>query len=189
LLLKEKHPSEAAILCLTQFELRLDLAYTAYSVDAAREWIEHEKTKISVQKIRSHIDNLFSDDSERDDLDSIFRYLSGIKHGNPVFSELGFPGRRSGHSIEIFSGPVDDDFEANFTDAVFAYAVYQLSWAAQVINICTAQYAKVDPDLRKRVHYYAHSLQNVQKDVRKFFEDVAENRAGHFGMKDLRKGQ
>ena len=52
LLLNEEHPSEAAVLALTQFELRLDLAYTADDVKHAAAWLEHEKLEWSLLSVK-----------------------------------------------------------------------------------------------------------------------------------------
>lgn len=187
LLLKEDHPSEAAVLALTQFELRLDLAYTADDVKHAAEWLEHEKLELSLLSVKKKIETLFGDGAERENLSKIFKYLSGIKHGNPVYSELGFPGRISGGKIRISTGPIGDDFEKQFTEAVYKYALYQLAWSTQVLNVCTAKYAKVDKAIRQNVRDLYVTLHPFEQQFRQFLENVAEHRPGHFGIKSRKR--
>ncbi len=187
LLLKEEHPSEAAVLTLTQFELRLDLAYTAVDVKHAAAWREHEKLEWSRLSVKKKIETLFNDDAEREKLSEIFTYLSGIKHGNPVYSELGFPGRISGGQIQISTGPIGDDFEKQFTEAVYKYALYQLAWSTQVLNVCTAKYAVVDKAVRQNVRDLCATLHPFEQKFRQFLEDVAEHRPGHFGIKSFKR--
>lgn len=187
LLLKEEHPSEAAVLALTQFELRLDLAYTADDVKRAAAWLEHEKLERSLLSVKKKIETLFKDEAERENLSEIFKYLSGIKHGNPVYSELGFPGRVSGGKIRISTGPIGDDFEKQFSEAVYKYALYQLAWSSQVMNVCTAKYAKVDKAVRQNVRDLYATLHPFEHEFRQFLENVAEHRPGHFGIKSIKR--
>ena len=42
LLLKNEHYSEAAVLVLTQFELRFDLLYVSSDIRYATDWVAHE---------------------------------------------------------------------------------------------------------------------------------------------------
>ena len=51
--------AEAAVLVLTQFELRLDLAYTASSIEHATKWISHEDTKWPVLSIEKKLKYYF----------------------------------------------------------------------------------------------------------------------------------
>ncbi len=187
LLLKEEHPSEAAVLALTQFELRLDLAYTADDVKHAAAWLEHEKLEWSLLSVKKKIETLFKDEAARENLSKIFTYLSGIKHGNPVYSELGFPGRVSGGEIRISTGPIGDDFEKQFSEAVYKYALYQLVWSAQVLNVCTAKYAKVDTAVKQNVRDLCVTLHPFEQKFRQFLENVAEHRPGHFGIKSFNR--
>ncbi len=187
LLLKEEHPSEAAVLALTQFELRLDLAYTADDVKHAAAWLEHEKLERSLLSVKNKIETLFEDEAARENLSEIFTYLSGIKHGNPVYSELGFPGRVSGGEIRISTGPIGDDFEKQFPEAVYKYALYQLAWSTQVLNVCAAKYAKVDKAVRQNVRDLYATLHPFEQEFRQFLENVAEHRPGQFGIKSIKR--
>ena len=187
LLLKETHPTEAAVLALTQFELRLDLVYTADDVKHAAAWFEHEKLKWSLLPVNEKIKNLFKDEAERKNLSEIFKYLSGIKHGNPAYSELGFPGRVSGGKISISTGPIGDDFEKQFTEAVYKYALYQLAWSAQVLNVRTAKYTRVNMAVRQNVHDLFTTLRPFEQEFRQFLENVAKHRPGHFGIKSIKR--
>src|SRR5260370_40272190 len=85
---------EAAVLVLTQLELRLDVAYTASVPDHATKWLSHEDKKWQVMTIAKKIKTLFRDGGdEAERLKEITQYLHGIKHEYPVYSELGFPVR------------------------------------------------------------------------------------------------
>lgn len=187
LLLNEQHPSEAAILALTQFELRLDLAFTANDVKHAAAWLEHEVLSWSLLSMKKKIENLFTDKAERERLNAIFTYLSGIKHGNPVYSELGFPGRVSGRQVQISTGPLGDEFEKQFSEVVFKYALYQLAWSANVLNVCIAKYATVDKAIRQNVRDLCATLYPFEQEFRQFLADVAKHRPGHFGVKSIKR--
>jgi hypothetical protein len=167
LLLKNAHPSEAAILTLTQFELRLDLGYTASDVKHAGLWLDHLDKKWSLTSVTKKLDTFFKGTEERKTMGRIFEQLSGIKHGNPVYSELGFPGRVVGRTIQASTGDIEDDFSRRFTDALSGYAAYQLSWSSQVLNKFTGQYAKIDKDLRLSIDDYFAKLRPIEK---KFLE-------------------
>ena len=64
-LLKNNHPSEAALLTLPQFELRLDIAHTASDIKHSTAWLDHEDKKWSLLAVKSKIDTLFSEGAER----------------------------------------------------------------------------------------------------------------------------
>ncbi len=183
LLLKNGHPSEATVLVLTQFELRLDLAYTASDVKHAAAWLDHEDTKWSLMNVKDKINTLFRDDVERAKLYYIFQYLSGIKHANPVYSELGFPGRIKGGKLLVSTGEIVDEFSEKFSNMIFAYSAYQLAWSAQVLNVCTAQYAIVDKALRLNVRDLVAKLHPFEKEFWEFLKDVLSRRKSAFSMK------
>jgi hypothetical protein len=187
ILLKEKHPSEAAVLALTQFELRLDLAYTAHDVKHAAAWLGYENLEWPLLSMKKKIDTLFSDTAERENLKKIFTYLSGIKHGNPVYSELGFPGRMSGLKMMISSGPILDEFQEQLSEGIHGYAVYQLAWSSQVINRFTAKYADVCMEVRRNVRDLATTLHPLELEFRDFLENVARHRPGHFGVNRFKR--
>lgn len=183
LLLKNNHPSEAAVLALTQFELRLDLAYTASDVKHAAAWLDHENTKWSLMSVKDKLNTLFSGEDERAKLNHIFQYLSGIKHANPVYSELGFPGRLKNGNIFVSSGEIVDEFSEEFSNMIFAYSAYQFAWSAQVLNVCTAKYAVVDKALRLKVRDLCAKLHPSEEDLFEFVKDVVSHRKSAFGMK------
>ena len=183
LLLKNGHPSEAAVLALTQFELRLDLAYTASDVKHAAAWLDHENTKLSLMNVKKKINTLFSDEVERAKLYYIFQCLSGIKHANPVYSELGFPGRAKGGKLLVSTGEISDEFLEEFTNMVFAYSAYQLAWSSQVLNVCTSQYADIDKELRLKVRDLCAKLHPLEKEFCEFLKDMVSRRKSAFGMK------
>ena len=187
LLLKEGHPSEAAVLVLTEFELRLDLAYVAHDVKHAAAWLDHENTKWSLITVGDKINTLFSDEAERAKLGKIFRFLSGIKHGNPVFSELGFPARIEGRTVQVSTGEISDDFSKDFTAMISAYSTYQLAWSSQVIAVYTGKYAKIDIALRRKVRDLARKLHPVEQMLSDFLTAAISGRSGHLGMKKWKR--
>jgi hypothetical protein len=189
LLLKEGHPSEAAVLALTEFELRLDLAYVAHDVKHAAAWLDHENTRWSLITVGDKLTTLFDDKVERAKLEKIFRFLSGIKHGNPVFSELGFPARIEGRTVQVSTGEISDKFSKEFTNLIFAYSTYQLAWSSQVINVYTGQYAKIDVALRLKVRDLARKLHPVEQTLSDFLTAVIDGRSGHFGMKRWKRAK
>ena len=136
--------------------------------------------------VKEKIETLFKDKAEREKLSEIFKYLSGIKHGNPVYSELGFPGRVSGRNVLISTAPIGDNFENQFSEAVYKYALYQLAWSTQVLNVCTAKYAKVDKAVRQNVRDLCATVHPFEQEFRQFLENVAEHRPGHFGIKSIK---
>ena len=190
LLLKNGHPSEATVLALTQFELRLDLAYTASDVKHAAGWLDHEDRKWSLMSVKDKIETLFSEDAERAKLYYIFQFLSGIKHANPVYSELGFPARVKSGTMFVSTGEIDDGFSEEFSNMIFAYSAYQLAWSAQVLNVCTAQYAVVDKALRVKVRDLCAKLHPSEEELSDFVKDVVSRRKSAFGLKVWkRKGE
>jgi hypothetical protein len=188
LLLNEGFISEAAVLVLTQFELRLDLAFTAHDVSHATQWAEHEYIDRSVaRKMEKKINGLFSERDDRKRLFEIFKYLSGIKHGNPIYSGLGFPARGNVDGLLISTGGIDDNFSVEFSRQLARYAKYQLAWSSQALSVCTGQYAIVDLALRKTIHGLYLKLQATEEEFRKYLADIVTQDQGPFGLKGWRR--
>jgi hypothetical protein len=184
LLLNNRYVSEAAVLSLTQFELRLDLAYTAHNVEHASEWLDHEKLTVSIaQRMEKKIDSLFTDKDDRARLGDIFKYLSGIKHGNPMYSSLGFPARGNGAELKISTGEIADEFSEEFSRQVASYSIYQLAWSSQVLNVCTGQYATVDIDLKKSSHELYRKLLPVEEAFRQYLCKIVSQNRGSFNLR------
>lgn len=184
LLLKHAHVSEAAVLTLTQFELRLDLAYTAHEPSHATEWAAHENMRWSVaQKMETKIKGLFSEHEDRKRLTEIFYYLSGIKHGNPLYSALGFPARGNGLGLEISTGEIVDEFSEEFSRKIASYSKYQLAWSSQVLNVCTGQYAVVDTHLRHAIRDFYLKLVPDEEVFRQYLAKLVTQNQGPFGLK------
>jgi hypothetical protein len=59
LLLENGNPVDAAIIVLTQFEMRLDLAWAAHDVKNATRWVDHAVVSNTPLKVASRIDKLF----------------------------------------------------------------------------------------------------------------------------------
>lgn len=186
LLVKNNHPSEAAVLLLTQFELRFALAVTASDINEATQWIEHEDmTKLS-QNMRARIDQLYQSDADRVRVYSIFRLLSGVKHGNPAYSELGFPARAAGGSIVVSTGDIEDDFAEQFGKMILAYSVYQLAWSTQVIHKFTGQYAKIERSVREKVQDSYKRTLPFETEFLLFLQDVVNRQGSYLGLKKAR---
>ena len=184
LLLEHGHVSEAAVLALTQFELRLDLAYTAHDVAHATRWLDHENIGWSVaQKMEKKINCLFTDQDDRARLNDIFKYLSGIKHGNPTYSALGFPARGNGPGLEISTGEIADEFSEEFSRQIASYSTYQLAWSSQVLNVCTGQYAVVDTGLRQAIRDFYLKLEPDEEAFRQYLAKLVTQNQGPFGLK------
>src|ERR1700746_1764700 len=66
-LVSDEFYTEAAVLLLTQFELRLDVAYTASGIEHATKWLSHEDKKWPVMSIPKKIQTLFPGESDEDD--------------------------------------------------------------------------------------------------------------------------
>jgi hypothetical protein len=126
LLLKNEHYSEAAVLLLTQFELRFDLLYVSSDIKNATAWVAHENPKALNTGMKAKLEKLFKP-AEVARLYETFGYLSGIKHGNPLYSELAFPGRSRAGRFLLSTGPIDDRFAKTFSDVLFAYSTYQVA--------------------------------------------------------------
>lgn len=185
LLLKNNHPSEAAVLTLTQFELRLDLAYVATDVEHATEWLDHEDTKLSLMRVTERINSLFTNQAQGEILFFIFRCLSGIKHGNPVYSELGFPVRTTGREILISTEDISDEFSEEFAKMLVAYSAFQLAFSSQVLNTCTAKYAAVDKSLRVKVRDLYVNIEPFEKEFCDFLKEAVSRHKSAFSMKAL----
>jgi hypothetical protein len=188
LLLQNGFLSEAAVLVLTQFELRLDLAYTAHDISHATQWAEHENMDWSVaQKMEKKINSLFSERDDRKRLSDIFKYLSGIKHGNPIYSGLGFPARGNIDGLLISTGGIDDSFSVEFSRQLARYAKYQLAWSSQALSVYTGQYAIVDLGLRKAIRGFYLTLQATEEEFQKYLANIVTQDQGPFGLKGWRR--
>lgn len=188
LLLKDDHPQEAAVLALTMFELRCDLLYVASDIKRATQWVEHDNPKALSISMKDKLLALFAR-PEADRLYETFRVLSGIKHGNPLYSELAFPGRANGRAFSFSSGPADDRFGKALSAQVRAYVAYQLIWAAQVVNKLVAQYTVVPREDRQKVQDLFTAMRPVEAQFRRFLKRKASARASFFGLKALRRGK
>jgi Family of unknown function (DUF5677) len=187
-LLENGYVSEATILTLTQFELRLDLAYTAHNVANASEWLDHEKLHVSIgRKMEEKINSLFADKDDRTRLGEIFKYLSGVKHGNPIYSSHGFPARGNGPELLISTGEIADEFSGEFSRQVAAYAIYQLAWSSQVINVCTGKYARIDINVRKIRHELYLNLTPVEEAFRQYLRNILLRNRGPFDLRDWKR--
>ncbi|SHM73057.1 hypothetical protein [Roseibium suaedae] len=162
-LLKDGYISEAAILSLTVFELRIDLLDVASDIKRATAWIEHDNPKRKLEGMKPSLVRLFSA-ARANRMYEIFRTLSGIKHGNPLFSDLAFPVTKRQNRMTVTTGPIENASTKAFSRAVFAYSTYQLIWSAQVLNKLVAQYTVIDRHTRQNVHDLYMSLRKVETE-------------------------
>ena len=181
LLLKNGHYSEAAILVLTQFELRFDLLFVSSDIKYATAWVEHENPKALNMGMKAKLQKLLKRDAVR--LYETFGYLSGIKHGNPLYSELAFPGRSRAGRFMISTGPIEDRFARTFSEALHAYSIYQVAWSAQVLSKLISKYAVMDHERRVRVHENYMGLKYLESDFRRFLKRKVTARKTFFGIK------
>jgi hypothetical protein len=188
LLLEDDYPQEAAVLALTMFELRFDLLYVASDIKRATQWVEHDNPKALSVSMKDKLLALFAR-LEAERLYDTFRVLSGIKHGNPLYSELAFPGRAKGRAFSFSSGPMDHRFGKALSAQIRAYAAYQLIWAAQVVNKLVAQYAVLPRDDRQKVQDLFTALRPVEAQFRRFLKRRTSARASFFGLRALRRGK
>lgn len=180
-LLDNQHAQEAAVLALTQFELRFDLLYVASDIKRATQWVEHDNPKGLNRSMKAKLDALVRPiQAER--LYETFVYLSGIKHGNPLYSELGFPGRGRGAQLMFSTGPITDRFAKAFTRTLFAYAVYQLIWSAQVVNKLVVKYTSIEKEHRQRVQGLYLELRPLETEFRRFLKARVIKRKTFFGI-------
>lgn len=120
-LLKEGYVSEAAVLTLTAFELRVDLLDVASDIKRATAWVEHDDHKQKSAKMKPTLDRLFGK-ARADRMYEIFRILSGIKHGNPLYSDLAFPITKRRSMVMVTTGPIENAAAHAFSRSVFAYS-------------------------------------------------------------------
>lgn len=119
-------------------------------------------------------------------MSDVFEFLSGIKHGNPVLSELGFPVRAEGNRFVLTTGPIHDELTQSFGNLVFAYSAYQTAWSFQVLNVHTARYASVERAVRVMIQELAKKLHPVEEELVDYFKSLVRKRPGHLGIKALR---
>jgi hypothetical protein len=120
-------------------------------------------------------------------LSDIFKYLSGIKHGNPAYSALGFPARQNGAGLEISTGEIADEFSGEFSRRIASYSTYQLAWSSQVLNVCTGQYAVVDDSLRRNVRNSYLALEPDEEAFRQYLTKLVANSQGPFGLRQWKR--
>jgi hypothetical protein len=184
LLLKNQHYSEAAVLVLTQFELRFDLLYVSSDIKHATAWVEHENPKTLNTGVKAKLEKLFKP-AEAARLYETFGYLSGIKHGNPLYSEFALPGRSRGRRFVIATGPIEDRFANMFSDVLLAYSTYQVAWSAQVLSKLISKYAIMDHERRVRVHGNYMGLKHLESDFRRLLKRKVSARKTFFGVKSM----
>lgn len=125
-LLESRYPSVAAIVLLTQFELRLDILYIGTDTSRATEWVEHTNQKTQPWPVKTKIKNIFPVQSDVDLYLTLYRWLSGIKHGNPAWSNSAFSVRAAGDSRRIATDEFDDDQSKAMACLLYAFSSWQV---------------------------------------------------------------
>ena len=151
LLLKNGYPSEAAIVCLSLFELKLDIMFIDHDVKKAAKWLEHESDYRHPWPVRNKIEHIYGEGTaEAVRHKSMFKLLSSIKHGNPKSREFGFSVRRSGKTIIVSTSTVDDQFSKIFSCMTLTYSTQQLLEAMAAVRGLISRYfgSTRDADLR-----------------------------------------
>lgn len=169
------------MLTLAQFEARFDLLYVASDIKRATQWVEHDNPRKLNPNMKAKLKALFRP-AQAGRLYETFSYLSGIKHGNPLYSELGFPGCSRRGALMVSTGPITDRFSKAFSRALFAYAIYQLIWGAQVVNKLVAQYTTVPTEHRQRVHDLYMALRPLESEFRRVLKSKVVARKTFFGI-------
>ena len=186
LLLDKGHVVDAAVIALTQLELRVQLAWTAQDIKNATQWVDHSDLFNTPRKILTTITELFADEADQTRrLRTIFTHLSGVKHANPVMSELAFSGRSTEGGLTLFTRTriIDDEFSKRFARLLRDLSIYQLAWCAQVISIYVARYAEVDRELRERLRHIGLEHQSSEAALVEFMEEVTKRQQGFFGLR------
>jgi len=183
ILTKAHHPAEAAIILLSQLEAKLDLAQAARDVKWATRWVEHKNTRHSITpKVNEAIAYVFDEKVDRMVEQSIYRYLSALKHGNPATSELGYQVRRTDRTISISTGEIEDEVTQFASTMMGRYATYQLAWAAQAINVTIRPYAQCKPASVKAVQDNWLKVKDYGPVFAAFLSTLVEDRDGHLDM-------
>jgi hypothetical protein len=181
-----KFYAEAAILLITELDLRLDLAFISHKPKNATLWMSHDDTKWPVSNTSRKINTLFGSDEIRDRMIEIYTYLSGIKHANPAHGMLGFPVEVNGPNLSISTGEIDNDFTEQFGNYIRAHSLYQLAWSAQVLNVYPIRYTVIKKEPREKVLLLARKLEPVEEMFREFMHRTLTQPPGPFGVRRKR---
>ena len=190
LLLDSGYIADAAAIVLTQFELRVQLAWTAHDIKNASQWVAHADLLNAPKKIITTINQLFPGETDhKRRLRSIYSHLSGVKHANPVMSELVFSGRSIEGEFSLATGTIEDAFSKRFSRLIHDFSIYQLAWCSQVISLHVAKYAKVDRELRERLRLIGLEHQSSEAALAEFMEEVTKRQQGFLGLRKYMEGR
>lgn len=112
-------PSEAAVVALAQFELRLDVMYIGDDDDKANRWMNNTNREKSPWPVRQKIERVFSDEARREHERVLYREWSAIKHNNATAREWAFPIRMRDGVVIVYS---EDPYDSH-TDALAAFVL------------------------------------------------------------------
>ncbi|MBV9329128.1 MAG: hypothetical protein JO352_35945 [Chloroflexi bacterium] len=107
LLIERGLSTEAGVLALAMFEAKLDMMYIGFDDSRGDLWFRHSDPVNQPWKVQPKIDALYKGEDRKRER-TIFRFLSAIKHGNPVAREAPFPERRTPELWHVLTGGFDD---------------------------------------------------------------------------------
>jgi len=162
-LLEKDYSAEAAVIALTQFELRLDILYIDTNVRRATQWIKHKSKVYHPWKVNDKIDKVYGlDPKRRDAQHESFQMLSAVKHGNPLSGEFGFPVRMKGNKISGTTGQINDSLTLRYKVTICGFCVYQLLEALEGVSRTFSKFININNDLSQEL---AHLLQQSKEKM------------------------
>lgn len=105
-------PRDAAVLVLTLTELRLDLQYAAQDSTRASVWLANADKGRKPWSVSAQIKAIYEEPRERQAELANYRFLSMVKHGNPLGGIASFPVELSTEGIVLRIDP-DDKVDVN----------------------------------------------------------------------------
>ena len=150
---------DAAILLLTLLELRLDLRFVAQDPSRVAVWLSNTDVARKPWGVTKQIKSLFTHEAERDAELEMYRFLSMIKHGNPVSGISGFPASFEGDALAFYS--VEADFNQSKT-ILFGAGTYLKDGFMTTIQLLPAA-ARQWTDVLADIHQRAGTLNELHE--------------------------
>lgn len=169
LLLEKGYSAEAAVIALTQFELRLDILYVGVEVGRATQWVEHESKRQHPWKVKDKIDDVYGLDPETKEAQlETFQMLSSVKHGNPLAGGFEFPVRIKGKKISGTTGEIDDSLALGYKVTMCGFCTYQLLEALEGASRAFSKFINIDDDLCEELaHFLRESKRKMARAMRR----------------------
>ena len=139
ILLEHGLHAEAAIIALSQFELRLDILYIGDKVERATKWLVHNSKTRQPWGVKRKIEEVYvHDPTMKESQHDGFRVLSQVKHGNPVAGSFGFNVRKDDQRITIAIGRIDDTQSRIYSLLICGLSIFQFLEAVEGCTILTS---------------------------------------------------